>query len=278
MRSGATLSCLKHSGQEMADAMTPSPDRKPVLLEICVGSVNDAHAAARNGADRLELCAALSVGGLTPSAGLLREVIPSTRLPVICMARPRAGGFCYGDADFRVMRRDIDSALEQGAAGIAFGVLAPDGTVDADRCRGLVRQIAPAQAVFHRAFDLAADPIAAVESLIDLGVTRVLTSGGAATALQGAALIADLIGRSRGRIEVLPAAGVSARTVTELVTRTGCDQVHASCRTLRTDGSPPGPAGLSFGSAGLPGVGPHAYEATDPACVALLAAALRGPR
>src|SRR6516165_3418068 len=130
--------------------MTLPPSRR-VLLEVPVASVEDALAAQEGGADRLELNAALFLGGLTPSLGTLIEVKAAVRLPVVVMVRPRPGGFDYDEADFKVMQRDVDLALEHGADGIAFGILNRDGGVDGERCRRVLRQIGNKTAVFHRA-------------------------------------------------------------------------------------------------------------------------------
>ncbi len=153
-----------------------SPNRR-VLLEVAVASVEDALAAQAGGADRLELNSALGLGGLTSSLGTLQEVKATLALPVFVMIRPRPGGFAYSDADFRVMQRDSDLALQHGADGLVFGILTPEGQVDAQRCHTLVRQAAGRVAVFHRAFDVTPDPLAALEQLIDLGFQRVMTSG-----------------------------------------------------------------------------------------------------
>lgn len=212
----------------------------PVLVELCIASVEDAVAAEAGGADRVELNSALPLGGLTPSAGLLAEVRRAVRVPVVAMARPRAGGFCYAAGEFGVLRRDVDFALDHGADGIAFGVLREDGTVDVGRCREVVRQIgegAGRGAVFHRAFDYTPDPFEALERLIDAGVRRVMTSGQRPTAAEGADLIGALVRRAAGRIEVLPAGGIRPWNATELVARTGCDQVHAALREPRPDPS-----------------------------------------
>jgi copper homeostasis protein len=228
--------------------MTLPPSRR-VLLEVAVASVEDAVAAQEGGADRVELNAALPLGGLTPSLGALIVVKSAVALPVFAMIRPRAGGFAYGEADLQVMQRDTDLALKHGADGIVFGILTTDGRVDGDRCRRLLRQIGDQPAVFHRAFDVTPDPFEAMEHLIDLGFRRVMTSGQEETAYNGAALIAALIRRSDGRIEVLPAGGISRFTVTDVVARTGCDQVHASLRTSREDRSVAAQPHVSFGSA-----------------------------
>ena len=245
----------------------------PILLEIAIASVEDAVSAQTGGADRLELNAALALGGLTPSSGTLLEVKQAVTLPVMVMVRPRGGGFCYSAADFRVMRRDIDLALAHGADGIVLGVLTEDGQVDLDRCRQLIGQVHGRTVVFHRAFDVTPDPFLALEQLIDLGVHRVMTSGQEASAYNGVALIAELIRRAAGRIEVLPAAGINRFTVADVVARTGCTQVHASLRGRRLDRSTEARPQVSFGAAASAGEGQ--YDATDPAAVAELRALLR---
>lgn len=230
----------------MTDARPTAARPRPVILEVCVESVDDAAAAARGGADRLELNAALALDGLTPSLGLLAEVRRSAgaRFPIVAMARPRAGDFSYSDSEFRVLLRDAGMLLENGADGIAFGILTARGDVDVTRCRRVVRAVESARAtrnrfegaVFHRAFDRVRDPRRALEQLIDLGVTRVMTSGHQPAALRGARLIADLIKRAGGRIEILPAGGVRPANAAALLSRTGCDQVHTSLREPGGDG------------------------------------------
>jgi copper homeostasis protein len=249
------------------------PDR--VLVEICVASVDDALAAVDGGADRLELNCALALGGLTPSAGLFAEVRQRVSVPVIVMVRPRPGGFAHSDADMEVMLRDARSFVAAGADGLAFGVLRRDGTVDVERCRELRAVCGDREAVFHRAFDVTPDPFQALETLIDLGFTRVMTSGQAESALAGAYLIAELQQRSAGRIEILPAGGINSRTVAELVRRTGCDQVHASVRTTSSEPSVAARPHVRFGSRQTPP--DDCIEHTDVQAVkALRSAVLRG--
>ena len=206
-----------------------------MLLEICVGSLDDAIVASSGGADRIELNAALELSGLTPSLGTLIEVRRAVRIPIVAMIRPRPGHFCYSQAEFAVMQRDVDLALEHGANAVALGILREDGRVDLERTRKLVRQGGKAPVVFHRAFDLTPDPRQALDQLIDLGIRRVMTSGQRATALDGAAVIAGLIARAADRIEVLPAGGIRAENVRELIANTGCDQVHSSVRQRHPD-------------------------------------------
>ena len=206
--------------------------RGGVLLEVCVASADDAVVAATGGADRVELNSALELDGLTPSHGLLLEARRRVRIPVIAMARPRAGDFCYSDTEFAVLRRDVDHALEGGADGIAFGILTGDGAIDVRRCRSVIRQIGRGgkDVVFHRAFDRTGEPLEAIEQLIDLGVRRVMTSGQARTAVAGAALIRELVDRAAGRIEILPAGGIRPANALRVYERTGCDQLHTSLR------------------------------------------------
>jgi copper homeostasis protein len=233
-----------------------------VLLEVAVASLDDVIAAHENGADRVELNAALALGGLTPSLGLV-EATHEVAVEVIAMARPRPGGFRYTDAEFRVLLRDAERMLNAGADGVAFGVLTAEGRVDRKRCAEVVALARPKAAVFHRAFDVTPDPFEALEELIDLGIKRVMTSGQEATAIQGAPLIARLIEQAKGRIEILPAAGVKPINVLELVERTGCDQVHGSLRTTLVDRSTMARPAVHFGGA----VPEDRYEATDPEAV-----------
>ncbi len=230
------------------------------LLEVAIASVDDARAAEQGGADRLELSAALALGGLTPTLGTLLEVKATVKLPVLVLIRPRAGGFAYHAAELRVLERDLDFALAHGADGIVTGVLTADGQVDVPRCRRLREQIGKATAVFHRAFDVTAEPFVALEQLIDLGFERVLTSGQETTAVDGASRLAELIRQSGGRIEILPAAGIDSSTLVEVLARTGCTQVHASLRAFREERMGPGRADLSF----------TRYEATNASAVAEL--------
>ena len=205
---------------------------RPVLLEVCVESADDAVAAVKAGADRIELNSALALGGLTPTPGLLVGVRPAVRVPLIVMARPRGGDFCYSDSEFRVLRRDVEYTLEHGADGVACGILTIDGRVDTRRCGTVARLVTRARRnlVFHRAFDAIRKPQDALEQLIDLRFARVMTSGGKETADAGADVIRRLIEQAAGRIEILPAGGIRAGNVRRIIARTGCDQLHSSAR------------------------------------------------
>jgi copper homeostasis protein len=239
-----------------------------VKLEVAVASVEDALTAQEGGADRLELNTALALGGLTPSLGTLIEVKAAVALPVLVMVRPRPGGFAYNEAEFRVMQRDVDLALEHGADGIVFGILTPESLIDRERCRRILGQVGSSAAVFHRAFDVVSNPLAALEQLIELGFRRVMTSGQEETAYNGTPLIAELIEQAAGRIEVLPASGINRFTIADVLARTGCTQVHASLRTRREDRSGTTRPQVCFG--GAIKVSEDRYDATSREAVAEL--------
>ncbi len=231
-----------------------------ILLEIIASTVDDCVAAEGGGADRIELCAAIATGGLTPSLGTLLEVKKLIHVPVMAMVRPRAGGLCYSQPEFATMQRDAMLLLENGADGIVFGILNADGTVDTKRCAKMLELADAKQMIFHRAFDVVPDPNRALEQLIDLGFTRVLTSGQKKTALEGSGLIRSLLDQACGRIEVLPGSGIRAHNVRELVDATGCTQVHMTAFPARVDPST-ATSVLSFG--GIPGLPSSPYESVD---------------
>ena len=220
-----------------------------MILEICTASVEDCIAAQEGGAHRVELNAALALGGLTPSLGTLIEARAAIDLPIIVMIRPRPGGFCYSPRDFAAMQRDVDLALDHDADGIAFGILNEDGTLDEPRCKQLIAQIGDHEVVFHRAFDVVPDPSDTLERLIDLGVRRVLTSGQEASAYNGVANIARYREQADDRIEILPGGGINRFTLADVLARTGCHQVHASLTTAKADPSTQARPHIAFGGA-----------------------------
>ncbi|MEX2213059.1 MAG: copper homeostasis protein CutC [Phycisphaeraceae bacterium] len=251
-----------------------APRPQNVSLEVAIASLQGAIYSESGGANRIELNSALPLGGLTPSLGLVKAVIERVRLPVIAMVRPRPGGFCYGEEDWRVMQKDADLLLEAGAAGLAFGYLKTEGEVDIPRTRMMLRQMEGRAAVFHRAFDLTPDPFEALEMLIDLGVTRILTSGQASTAAEGAEVIRRLIKQAAGRIEILPGGSIRAHSVADLIKATGCDQVHAALRVSRSDPSTVTRPHLRFGlNTGLP---EGEFEEVDEESVRAMRATLDG--
>ena len=208
-----------------------------VLLEICTGSINDALAAEVGGADRIELNSSLLLGGLTPSLGTLIEAKRHLHLPVICMVRPRAGGFCYTPEEMKVMEADAELLVSHGADGIVLGILTPDGEVDAVRTKRLIGRVGAKEVVFHRAFDVVPDPFRALDQLVDLGVRRILTSGQENSCYNGADLIRRLIECAGDRVEILPGGGIDRFNLADVVARTGCRQVHMAPLTSRADTS-----------------------------------------
>jgi copper homeostasis protein len=200
---------------------------QPILIEAAVESLESALAAEGAGANRIELCANLSVGGTTPSASLIAAVLDATNLPVFVMIRPRGGGFVYSDDEIEKMLRDIEHARSTSAAGIVTGVMTPDARVDVERTGTLVNAASGLPVTFHKAFDSTDNLPKALEQLIQIGVSRVLTSGGAPTALEGASAIADLVDRARDRIAIIAGGKVRAHNVRELIVRTGIREVHA---------------------------------------------------
>jgi copper homeostasis protein len=202
-----------------------------IVLEVGVTGVEEALRAQMLGADRLELCSGLEVGGLTPSPGTFLAVREAIRLPVYVLLRPRTGGFAYSDSQFETMRRDAEWFLRNGANGIVFGVLGGSAAneIDRRRCRQLV-ELAGGRAVFHRAFDFLREPLVRLEELADLGFQRVQTSGGSATAEGGSGRLAAWIAHAGWQIEIMPAGGITPAVVAQLLRETQADQVHASLR------------------------------------------------
>lgn len=198
-----------------------------VLLEVCVDSSAGLRAAVRGGAGRLEVCARLDVGGLTPGDALLTEAL-ATSVPAFAMIRPRAGDFVYMPRELDGMRADVARKKALGAHGIVLGVLTRAGDVDVAHLRELVALASPLPVTFHRAFDHALNRLEALEHLIECGVTRVLTSGGAADAHKGREELRHLVERARGRITILPGGGVRAHNAAEILSVTGATELHSS--------------------------------------------------
>ena len=217
-----------------------------LLLEVCVDDVAGLNAAVEGGADRIELCSSLDLGGVTPSAGLMAEAA-RLDIAVIALIRPRAGGFVYTAAEERVMLRDIELAAESGLAGVAIGALNDEGQLDLALLERLAARAPGLQLTLHRAFDLVRDPAEALEQAITLGFHRILTSGGALQAPAGATQLAACVAQSRGRIRILAGSGITPHNVDALLTATGVREVHASCRAPAAEA--PSPELIAFGFA-----------------------------
>ena len=198
-----------------------------MLIEICAYSVDDCLAAQRAGADRIELCAGRTEGGITPSIGLIRQVRAAVTLPVNVMIRPRGGDFLYSPAELAVMEADIDAARDAGADGVVLGTLLPTGKVDRDTTRRLVARAHPLPVTFHRAFDLTDNAADALETLIDLGISTVLTSGQQAKAPDALPMLERLATQAAGRIVIMAGSGVNGGNAARLA-QTGVSALHLS--------------------------------------------------
>lgn len=243
-----------------------------VLLEVCCGSLDDAIEAERGGAERVELCSCLFLGGLTPSIGSVIEARKRLNIPIIAMVRPRGGGFCYTEAEFAAMQHDARAMLEAGADGIVFGILKPDGTIDVERNRVLREIAGKKQSVFHRAIDVTPDPFHALEQLIELGFTRVLTSGQEDSVPEGIDLIRQLIERAGSRIEIMPGGGIKPRAVPDILRVTGCKQIHVAAWKPQHDPSCEGRPQVTYGGALYPPE--NRYDLTDKDVIAGIAKAV----
>ncbi|MCB5229648.1 MAG: copper homeostasis protein CutC [Candidatus Cloacimonetes bacterium] len=205
--------------------MTEEPG---IILEICADSPDAAFLAERNGADRIELCAALDVGGITPSEGMIRIVRQHLQIPLMVLIRPRMGDFCYSKDELAVMKADVKWAKDLGVDGVVFGILEPNGNLDLERVQELVQLAQPLSVTFHRAFDFCVNPLQALEGLISMGIDRILTSGQQQTAMQGASLIRELMDKAGERIIVMPGSGINSGNVIELLELTHAREIHLS--------------------------------------------------
>ncbi|MHC1479510.1 copper homeostasis protein CutC [Frateuria aurantia] len=209
------------------------------LLEIACNSLASVEAAVAGGAGRIELCAALELGGLTPSYAQIALARERTKIPLYVLIRPRAGDFLYSAAEVETMLFDIEMCARLGCDGIVVGALDAGGGVDVEVAGQCIEAAGHLGATFHRAIDVCSDPRVALEAVIALGYERVLTSGQAARAVDGAPLISELVRQARGRIRIMAGGGVRAGHLAELKARTGCHEFHASA-------SHPLPSGMTY--------------------------------
>jgi copper homeostasis protein len=200
-----------------------------ILIEAAVESLDDARAAVEGGADRLELCADLDAGGVTPDRALISAVVSSVSVPVMVMVRDRPGDFVYTRDELDRMRRDVALALVMGAAGVVVGALTQAGRIDVPAMRELMSAAYGLPVTFHRAIDQTRDVLPAIDALKALGVRRVLSSGGKPVALDGSVTLAAMIERAGATLTVVAGGGVRSTNVAELVRRTGVREVHARC-------------------------------------------------
>jgi len=210
-----------------------------MLFEICVEGVDGAVAAQEGGGDRIELCASLLEGGLTPSFGSIRAALKLCYLPIHVILRPRGGDFLYSDVEFAAMLDDAREIAKQNAAGIVIGCLTADGRIDEVRMKALIEAAQPLSVTCHRAFDMTRDPEAALEALIRCGVDRVLTSGQRATAVEAIPLLKKLNAQAAGRIIIMACGELAPNTIAQVVRETGGSEFHFAA--LKTE-----PSGMQY--------------------------------
>ena len=204
-----------------------------IKLEVCCGDMQSVLAAKEGGADRIELCQALEVDGLTPSAEMMAEAI-GLGIPVQVLIRPKEGDFVYDEAEVETMLKEIRLAKRLGANGVVIGALKSDGSIDEETIRRLVSEATGLSITFHRAFDVCSQPAEALEQIVSLGCHRLLTSGQAPSAEQGIPLIKRLVEQSGGRLIIMPGAGVNQENARRILFETGAHEIHGS---LRRNGS-----------------------------------------
>lgn len=243
-----------------------------IQLEVCVDSVTGARAAESGGAQRVELVADFAQGGTTPSFGMLERALETLSIPLVVLVRPRAGDFCYEREEFEVLKKDVLCARELGAFGVALGVLSSDGTVDRGRTAELVDLARPMAVTFHRAIDATLDPLAALDVLLELGVDRVLSSGGGRSATEGAAILARMVARAGSALSVMPAGAVRPGNARGLISATGARELHFSAFAETEGAMRRGTPALQLSAAPLSR--PSALRVTEASQVEAMRAAL----
>jgi copper homeostasis protein len=244
------------------------------LIEICVEGIDGFLAAQDAGADRVELCASLIEGGITPSFGVVAEAQRQARIPIHVIVRPRGGDFLYSDAEFETMRADIVRLREMGVAGVVIGILTAEGEIDAARMSALVEAARPMAVTCHRAFDMTRDPEAAIEALVSAGVDRVLTSGQRDTATEGLTILQRAKAAARGRIKIMVCGALDASNVARVLRESGADELHFAA--LRTVASGMGYRNPHVGMGGTDLEREYQVTLTDADAVRATIAAARG--
>ncbi|MES2457765.1 MAG: copper homeostasis protein CutC [Bacteroidota bacterium] len=201
-----------------------------INMEVCANSLASALAAQEGGALRVELCDNLPEGGTTPSYAQIKLAKKLLKIQLYPIIRPRGGDFLYSDLEFELMKEDISVCRSLGCDGVVIGILHADGSVDRERCAELIKLAGSMGVTFHRAFDMSRDLFQALEDVIELGCERILTSGGAASSLEGTDVLARLIEQAAGRISIMPGAGINTGNIVELIKQTGAKEFHASAR------------------------------------------------
>lgn len=248
----------------LAEAPARRAPTAPCRLEVCVDSPRSLYAAVEGGAARIELCSALSLGGLTPGPGLVHAA-QALKHPIRAMIRPTEGGFVYGADDLDVMRRDIDAMAEHGLEGVVMGALTDEGYLDETFLSRLCAHARGLKMTLHRAIDLTPDPLDALETAIGLGFDTVLTSGAQMRAIEGLETMRAMVEASAGRIDIMAGGGVNAAQIEQIISATGVNWVHGSCSRLQEVS----PAELEMGLSG------DTYRLTEVSLVRAICDALR---
>ncbi len=215
-------------------------------IEVCSTSLDDAREAEAGGAIRIELCSAITCGGVTPSHGLIKSVVDANlNLDINVLIRAREGGFCYTEAEVEAMCQDIEFCREAGVHGVVIGALTADGDIDMEACQKMVAAAGEMSITFHRAFDICREPLVALEQIISLGCHRLLTSGQQSSAEQGAEFIAELVKRAAGRIIIMPGAGINPKNIAAIEQKTAATEFHSTAAIDSADSAYRGQA-VSF--------------------------------
>ncbi len=242
-------------------------------IEICVEGIDGLVAAQDGGADRVELCASLLEGGITPSMGTVRAAMRLARIPFFVMVRPRGGDFLYSSLEYQTMLEDVTAFRDLGVPGVVFGCLTPEGRIDVTRMTALTKAARPLGVTCHRAFDMTRDAVEAVEDLVRCGVDRVLTSGHRETALEGLDQLANIVKTAAGRISVMACGGLDALNIATVRNQADPPELHFAALTSR-------PSEMIFhnphiGMGGVDKASEYTITLTDPAAVAKTVAAAR---
>jgi copper homeostasis protein len=238
-----------------------------------VEGVSGALAAVEGGADRIELCAGLVEGGTTPSFGILAHVLEQVSAPTVVLIRPRGGDFLYSSPEIEALLKDVELARDRGVYGIAVGVLERGGTVDRQAMKRIISSAGSLSVTFHRAFDMTRDPRQAMETLIDLGADRILTSGQARSVPEGLELIAKLVEQADERISIMPGAGIREDNIRQIVRATGVREVHFTAPSVSSSPMTHRNPQPLMGGTRIPGE--YELMRTDPALVHRMVAAVR---
>ena len=206
------------------------------IIEGCCSSLSEAREAAAGGARRIESCAAITCGGVTPSYGVIKAITEAgLDIDINVLIRPREGGFCYSDDEVATMCRDIEFCRQVGVHGVVIGALTPEGDIDIEACRRMMEAAGNLSVTFHRAYDVCRNPKEALEQIISLGCERLLSSGQQPSAEAGAEFLAELVEQALGRIIIMPGAGVNPQNIAYIAQKTAATEFHSTAAINQSD-------------------------------------------